>query len=191
MRVARMEFQLATTANLLSLLREPSRVLCLGWPGSGFAKLVREPLSKNAMLPGLTYFYCNWVSQGGNVVRAPSDAPLVRAFLCPALQSAGSAYADHILQSSVLGSFPPSLGFFERYQIYSVVLEPTALSNQPASFPLLTVGGPRKLKHGADDLSRVSDGLPASMAHKSIHPAKHVRSAKLTFGYILSPECEM
>ncbi len=52
-----MEFQLATTANLGS-----------GWPGSGSTKLVRETLSKNAMLPGLTYFYCNWVSQGRNVV---------------------------------------------------------------------------------------------------------------------------
>jgi hypothetical protein len=31
--------------------------------GSGFPQLVRETLSKNAMLPGLTYFYCNWVSQ--------------------------------------------------------------------------------------------------------------------------------
>jgi hypothetical protein len=30
---------------------------------SGFPELVRETLSKNAMLPGLTYFYCNWVSQ--------------------------------------------------------------------------------------------------------------------------------
>ena len=77
--------------------RESFRVLCLGWPGSGFIKLVRETLSKNAMLPGLTYFYCNWVSQVGNAVR---DAPLVRAFLCPALQCAGSAYANHILQSS-------------------------------------------------------------------------------------------
>src|SRR6266853_1417128 len=68
--VARMEFQLATTANLLSLclLRESFRVLCLGWPGSGFIKLVRETLSKKAVLPGLTYFYCNWVSQGGNVL---------------------------------------------------------------------------------------------------------------------------
>ena len=42
--------------------------LCLGWPGSGFIKLARETLSKNAMLPGLTYFYCNLVSQGGNVL---------------------------------------------------------------------------------------------------------------------------
>src|ERR1700694_3487799 len=31
--------------------------------GSGFPQLVRETLSKNATLPGLTYFYCNWVSQ--------------------------------------------------------------------------------------------------------------------------------
>ena len=31
---------------------------------SGFPQLVRETLSKNAMLPGLTYFYCNSVSQG-------------------------------------------------------------------------------------------------------------------------------
>ena len=31
---------------------------------SGFAQLVRETLSENAMLPGLTYFYCNSVSQG-------------------------------------------------------------------------------------------------------------------------------
>jgi hypothetical protein len=64
MGVARMEFQLATTANLLSLLREPFRVFRLRWPGSGFIKLVRETLSKNEVLPGLTYFYCNWVSQG-------------------------------------------------------------------------------------------------------------------------------
>ena len=55
MRVARVEFQLATTANLLSLLREPFRV-CLRWPGSGFIKLVRETLSKNEVLPGLIYF---------------------------------------------------------------------------------------------------------------------------------------
>jgi hypothetical protein len=68
MGVARMEFQLATTANLLSLLRESFRVFCLRWPGSGFIKLVRETLSKNEVLPGLTYFYCNWVSQGGNVL---------------------------------------------------------------------------------------------------------------------------
>jgi hypothetical protein len=54
MGVVRMEFQLATTANLLSLLREPFRVFCLGWPGSGFLQLVRETLSKNAVLPGLT-----------------------------------------------------------------------------------------------------------------------------------------
>jgi hypothetical protein len=33
--------------------------------GSGFPQLVRETLSKNAMLPGLTYFYCNSASQGG------------------------------------------------------------------------------------------------------------------------------
>jgi hypothetical protein len=32
--------------------------------GSGFPQLVRETLSKNAMPPGLTYFYCNSVSQG-------------------------------------------------------------------------------------------------------------------------------
>ena len=64
MGVARMEFQVATTANLLSLLRESFRVLCLGRPGSGFLKLVRETLSKNEVLPGLTYFYCNSVSQG-------------------------------------------------------------------------------------------------------------------------------
>ena len=31
--------------------------------GSGFPQLVRETLSKNEVLPGLTYFYCNWVSQ--------------------------------------------------------------------------------------------------------------------------------
>jgi hypothetical protein len=31
--------------------------------GSGFPQLVRETLSENAMLPGLTYFYCNSVSQ--------------------------------------------------------------------------------------------------------------------------------
>jgi hypothetical protein len=30
---------------------------------SGFPQLVREILSENAMLPGLTYFYCNSVSQ--------------------------------------------------------------------------------------------------------------------------------
>src|SRR6266852_5400711 len=30
----------------------------------------------------------------------------------------------------VLGSFPPSLGFVERYQVYSAVWEPTPLSNQ-------------------------------------------------------------
>jgi hypothetical protein len=48
--------------------RESFRVLCLGWPGSGFIKLVRETLSKNEVLPGLTCFYCNWVSQGGNVL---------------------------------------------------------------------------------------------------------------------------
>jgi hypothetical protein len=70
MRVARMESQLATTVNLLSciLLREPFRVFCLRWPGLSFIKLVRETLSKTAMLPGLTYFYCNCVSQGGNVL---------------------------------------------------------------------------------------------------------------------------
>jgi hypothetical protein len=34
---------------------ESFRVLCLGWPGSGFIKLVRETLSKNEVLPGLTY----------------------------------------------------------------------------------------------------------------------------------------
>src|SRR6266853_2881253 len=106
--VARMEFQLATTANLLSLclLRESFRVLCLGWPGSGFIKLVRETLSKSEVLPGLTYFYCNWVSQGGNVVRAPSHPPLVRAFLCPALQPAGSGKnlrADSLCHSATSG----------------------------------------------------------------------------------------
>ena len=31
--------------------------------GSGFPQLVRETLSENAMLPELTYFYCNEVSQ--------------------------------------------------------------------------------------------------------------------------------
>ena len=31
--------------------------------GSGFLQLVRETLSENAMLPELTYFYCNSVSQ--------------------------------------------------------------------------------------------------------------------------------
>ena len=31
--------------------------------GSGFPQLVRETLSENAMLPELTYFYCNSVSQ--------------------------------------------------------------------------------------------------------------------------------
>src|SRR6202140_1408198 len=36
--------------------------------GSGFPQLGRETLSKNAMLPGLTYFYCNSVSQAGNVL---------------------------------------------------------------------------------------------------------------------------
>ena len=56
-----MEFQLAT--NRASLPR-----VGLGLPGSGFTKLVTEILSKNAVLPGLTYFYCNSVSQGGNVV---------------------------------------------------------------------------------------------------------------------------
>jgi len=119
MGVARMELQLPTTANLyfcfanfLSLLREPFRVFCLRWPGSGFIKLARETLSKNAMLPRLTYFYCNWVSQARNVVRTPSDAPLVRAFLCPALQSAGSAYANHILQSSRARLPSPEPWFF-------------------------------------------------------------------------------
>jgi len=34
--------------------RESFRVFCLGWPCSGFIKLVRETLSKNAVLPGLT-----------------------------------------------------------------------------------------------------------------------------------------
>jgi hypothetical protein len=47
-----MEFHIATTANL-----------GLRGAGSGFPQLVRETLSKNAMLPGLTYFYCNSVSQ--------------------------------------------------------------------------------------------------------------------------------
>jgi hypothetical protein len=46
MGVARMEFQLASTANFLSLLREPLRVFCLRWPGSGFIKLVRETLQR-------------------------------------------------------------------------------------------------------------------------------------------------
>ena len=41
--VARMEFQLATTANL-----------GLRGAGSGFPQLVRETLSKNEVLPGLT-----------------------------------------------------------------------------------------------------------------------------------------
>jgi hypothetical protein len=78
MGIARMEFQLATTANLYfcfaNLLSfylcfaNLFRVFCLGWPGSGFIKLGRETLSKNEVLPGLTYFYCNWVSQGGNVL---------------------------------------------------------------------------------------------------------------------------
>ena len=38
--------------------------MALRGAGSGFPQQVRETLSKNAMLPGLTYFYCNWVSQG-------------------------------------------------------------------------------------------------------------------------------
>ena len=53
-----MESRMATTANL-----------GLRGTGSGFPQLVRETLSKNAMLPGLTYFYCNSVSQGGNVMK--------------------------------------------------------------------------------------------------------------------------
>jgi len=38
--------------------------LMLRVAGLGFIKLARETLSKNEVLPGLTYFYCNWVSQG-------------------------------------------------------------------------------------------------------------------------------
>jgi hypothetical protein len=49
-----MESHMAMIANLRS--REV---------GSGFPQVVRETLSKNAMLPGLTYFYCNSVSQAG------------------------------------------------------------------------------------------------------------------------------
>jgi hypothetical protein len=77
MGVARMEFQLATTANLFEL--------CLGWPGSAFIKLVRETLSKNAVLPGLTYFYCNWVSQAGNVLPACESERRRRSAIAPAV----------------------------------------------------------------------------------------------------------
>jgi hypothetical protein len=49
---SRLEFQLATTANLFESY-------AWGGPASGFLKLVRETLSKNEVLPGLTYFYCN------------------------------------------------------------------------------------------------------------------------------------
>jgi len=48
-----MESPMATTANH-----------GLRGADSGFPQLVRETMSKNAVLPGLTYFYCNSVSQG-------------------------------------------------------------------------------------------------------------------------------
>jgi hypothetical protein len=53
LRERQMESHMATTTNL-------------GFKGSrlGLPQLVRETLSKNAMLPGLTYVYCNSVSQG-------------------------------------------------------------------------------------------------------------------------------
>ena len=49
--------------------RESFLVLCLGWPAWASLSRVRKTLSKNELLPGLTYFYCNWVSQGRNMVR--------------------------------------------------------------------------------------------------------------------------
>jgi hypothetical protein len=46
--------------------------------GSGFPKLVRETMSKNAMLPGLTYFYCNSVSQEKRRLPAEHPRPSLR-----------------------------------------------------------------------------------------------------------------
>src|ERR1700732_3392140 len=52
-----------TSTDCPKLCFQRAPTMALRGAGSGFPQLVRETLSKNAMLPGLTYFYCNWVSQ--------------------------------------------------------------------------------------------------------------------------------
>src|ERR1700732_513642 len=52
-----------TSTDCPKLCFQRAPTMALRGAGSGFPQLVRETLSKNAMLPGLTYFYCNSVSQ--------------------------------------------------------------------------------------------------------------------------------
>src|SRR6266852_2197050 len=53
--------------------------------------------------------------------RAPGDAPPTRPSPHPASQSAGSAYANHTLQSSCARLLSSEPWFRERYQVYSAV----------------------------------------------------------------------